>query len=60
MSDFTQGGEWLFKKWTIFFFGKTYISLKIYIYSKQPTCMYQLGLSRGPHNFFLLSLVKLV
>ena len=39
----------------------TNISLKINIVSKQPTCMYQLRFSRGPHDLFLgLSLVELV
>ena len=35
MADFTQGGEWLFKNVTIFFYGETNISLKINIDSRQ-------------------------
>ena len=44
-----------------FFYGETNISLKINIDTKQPTCMYQLRFSRGPHDLFWgLSIVKLV
>ena len=61
MGDFTRGGEWLLKNVTFFFYGETNISLKINIDTKQPTCMYKLRFSRGPHNFCLgLSLVELV
>ena len=42
MEDFTQGGEWLLKNVTTFFYGETNISLKINIDGKQPTCRYQL------------------
>ena len=52
MGDFTQGGEWLLKNVTIFFYGDANSSLKINIDSKQPTCMYQLRFSRGPHDLF--------
>ena len=49
MGNFTQGGE-------------TNISLKINFKSKQPTSMYQLRFSRGPHDHFqdfhLLNLSK--
>ena len=61
MGDFTQGGEWLLKSGAIFDYGKIYISLNISIDGSQPTCMYQLRVSRGPHNFCLgLALVELV
>ena len=52
MGDFTQGGEWLFKNVIIFLYGETNISLKINIDTKQPTFMYQLRFSRGPHDLF--------
>ena len=48
------------KKWSIFY-GKIYTSLYISIGGSQPTCMYQLRVNRGPHNFSLgLVLVELV
>ena len=41
--------------------GKIYISLNRSIHGSQPTCMYQLRVSRGSHNFCLgLALVELV
>ena len=49
------------KKWENFFHGKVYNSLNISIDGSQPTCMYQLRVSRGPHAFCLgLTLVELV
>ena len=61
MGDFTQGGEWLLKNGTIFFYGKIYTSLNISIDGLQPTCRYQLRVSSRPHNFSLgHALVELV
>ena len=58
---FYPGRRMTLKKCHLFFYGETNIPLKINIDSKQPTCMYQLGFSRGPHNIVLgLSVVKLV
>ena len=52
MADSTQGGEWLLKNVIILFYGETNISLKINIDSRQPTFIYQLRFSRGPHDLF--------
>ena len=61
MGDFTGDGEWLLKKWAIFFYCKIYASLNISIDGLHPTCICQLGVSRGSHSFCLgLELVKLV
>ena len=60
MADFTEGGEWLLKNVTIFFYGEIIISLKINIDTKQPTCMYQLRFRRCPHDICSgLSIVEL-
>ena len=49
------------KKWDIFLYGEIYIPLNISIDSIQPTCMYHLRVSRGPHDLCLgISLVELV
>ena len=49
------------KNGTFFFYGATYISLNMNIDGIQPTFMYPLRVSRGPHDLCLgLSLVELV
>ena len=61
MGDFTQGGEWLLKNVPVFFYGKIQTTINIGIDGLQPTCMYQLRVSRGPHNTILgHALVELV
>ena len=61
MADFTQGGEGLQKNGAIVFYGETYISLNISIDSLRPTCMYQLRVKSGSHDFCLgLALIELV
>ena len=61
MGDFTQGGEWLLKNVPIFFYGKIQTSMNISIDGLQPTCSYELRVSRGPHNAILgHALVELV
>ena len=50
---FHPGRRMTLKKCHYFFLGDTNISLKINIYSKQPTCIYQLRFGRGPHDLFL-------
>ena len=61
MGDFTQGGEWLLKNVPIFSYGKIQTSINISIDGLQPTCSYQLRVSRGPHNTILgYAFVKLV
>ena len=60
MGDFIQGGERLLKNGTIFFYGKINTSLNISTDGLQPTCRYQLRVSRGPHNSLGHALVELV
>ena len=45
----------------IFFYGKIQTSINISIEGLQPTCKYQLRVSKGPHNTILgQALVELV
>ena len=45
----------------IFFYGKIQTSINISIEGLQPTCRYQLRVSKGPHNTILgQALVELV
>ena len=61
MGDFTQGGEWLLKNVPIFSYGKIQTTINISTDGLQPTCSYQLRVSRGPHNAILgHALVELV
>ena len=62
MGDFTQGKERLLKKWERKkIYCEAYISLNISIDGIQPTWMYQLKVSRGPHDLCLgLSPVELI
>ena len=61
MGDFTQGGECLLKNVPIFSYGKIQYSINKSIDGLQPTCSYQLRVSRGPHNAILgHALVELV
>ena len=53
MGDFTQGGEGLLRNVPIFCYGKIQTSINISIDGLQPTCSYQLRVSRSPHNAIL-------
>ena len=61
MGDFTLGGEGLLKNVPLFFHGKIQTSINIKMDGLQPTCRYQLRVTRGPHDTILgYALVELV